>query len=120
MKKIEFSFAAKSNQEGETMANWVDVAAENDCPPGTAMEVVAAGKMVALFHTDDGLFATDGMCAHQGGPVGKGELCGNVVTCPWHGWQYNVTTGKHELSSIHLDTYEVKIDQGRILIDVQE
>lgn len=102
------------------MPNWVDVAAEADCPEGAALEVVAAGRMVALFHTADGYFATDGMCAHQGGPLGQGELCGKIVTCPWHGWQYDVTTGKHELSSIHLDCFEVKVEAGRIWVDITE
>lgn len=102
------------------MPNWVDVASEADCPEGSALEVVAAGRMVALYHTSDGMFATDGMCAHQGGPLGQGQLCGKIVTCPWHGWQYDVTTGKHELSSIHLDCFEVKVEAGRIWVDVTE
>ncbi|RCS55986.1 Rieske (2Fe-2S) protein [Bremerella cremea] len=102
------------------MPNWVDVAAEEDCPAGAALEVVAAGRMVALFHTPEGIFATDGMCAHQGGPLGQGQLCDKIVTCPWHGWQYDVTTGKHELSSIHLDCFAVKVEGGRIWVDVTE
>ncbi|PQO37723.1 non-heme iron oxygenase ferredoxin subunit [Bremerella cremea] len=102
------------------MPNWVDVASEAACPEGSALEVVAAGRMVALYHTSDGMFATDGMCAHQGGPLGQGQLCGKIVTCPWHGWQYDVTTGKHELSSIHLDCFEVKVEAGRIWVDVTE
>ncbi|GAA4420678.1 Rieske (2Fe-2S) protein [Bremerella cremea] len=101
------------------MPNWVDVAAEADCPVGQAIEVVAAKQMVAIYHTEDGFFATDGMCAHQGGPVGQGELCGNIVTCPWHGWQYDVTSGKHQLSSIHLDCFEVKVEAGRILVNME-
>jgi len=83
------------------------------------MEVVAAGQMVALFRTEEGLFALDGMCAHQGGPIGQGELCGNIVTCPWHGWQYNVQNGKHELSSIELQSFETKVDAGRIWVRME-
>ncbi len=102
------------------MPNWVDVAAESDCPVGQALEVVAAKRMIAIYHTEEGFFATDGMCAHQGGPIGQGELCGNIVTCPWHGWQYDVTTGKHELSPIRLDRYAIKTEAGRIFVDVTE
>ena len=101
------------------MPTWVDVAAETDCPVGQAVEVIAAGKIISLFHTEDGYFATDGMCAHQGGPLAQGQLCKNIITCPWHGWQYDVTTGKHELSSIHLDRYAVKVEAGRVWVSVE-
>jgi nitrite reductase (NADH) small subunit len=50
---------------------------------------------VALFRTADGFYALDGICPHQGGPLGRGLLEGCTVTCPWHGWQFDVTTGKH-------------------------
>lgn len=101
------------------MPRWVDVAAQSDCPEGQALEVVAAGKIIALFHTAEGFFATDGMCAHQGGPIAQGQLCGQIVTCPWHGWQFDVTTGKHELSPICLERYPVKVEEGRVWVDVE-
>jgi nitrite reductase (NADH) small subunit len=68
-----------------------------DCPPGACCERVVAGRVVALFNVDGQLYALDGVCPHQGGPLGKGTLQGPVVTCPWHGWQFDVRSGQHQL-----------------------
>lgn len=74
------------------------VASASDLVVGKGIEVVAGDRVMALFQTESGLHAIDGVCAHAGGPVGKGMLNGSVVTCPWHGWQYDVTNGKHCLT----------------------
>ena len=101
------------------MPNWIDVAAEADCGPGQALEVVAAKRMIAIYHTEDGYFATDGMCAHQGGPVGQGELCGNIVTCPWHGWQFDVTSGQHCLNAnLQHPCFAVKVEGADVLVEI--
>jgi nitrite reductase (NADH) small subunit len=70
-----------------------------DCPPGTGRELVVAGRVVALFCVDGQFFALDGVCPHQGGPLGKGCLTGYRVTCPWHGWQFDIRTGQHQTSA---------------------
>jgi len=38
--------------------------------------------------------ATDNVCPHRGGPLGEGTLDGSIVTCPWHGWRFDVNTGQ--------------------------
>ena len=74
------------------------------------LEVFIEQRVIAIFKTEDGYFATDGMCAHQGGPLAKGAVDGNCVTCPWHGWQYDVTSGKNMLTGRKmLSTYPVEI-----------
>ena len=80
------------------MTRRVRIAAVSDVPPGTGQELVAEDQVVALFNVDGTFHALDGVCPHAGGPLGKGELCGNVVTCPWHGWQYDVTCGQYCLT----------------------
>lgn len=80
------------------LTRWTLVAAVSDCPPGEAREVVVENEVVALFNVDGVFYALDGVCPHQGGPLGQGELNGCVLTCPWHGWQFNVRTGQHEIS----------------------
>jgi nitrite reductase (NADH) small subunit len=90
---------------------WTRIAAVNDCPPGEAREIVAAGRIVALFNVDGQFYALDGICPHQGGPLGKGTLRGCVVTCPWHGWQFNVSTGQHQASQrLEHPTFAVKVE----------
>ena len=80
-------------------SNWHDVAAAEQLSPGTVLEVVADGAIVALMNVDGQITALDGICAHQGGPLGKGKLEGDCLTCPWHGWQYDARTGRQLLSS---------------------
>ena len=52
----------------------------------------------ALFRVDGTVYAIDGACSHAGGPLAQGEIKGGVVTCPWHGFQFDVTTGQHQTS----------------------
>ncbi|MEX0670738.1 MAG: Rieske (2Fe-2S) protein [Pirellulales bacterium] len=82
------------------MPDWIPVAAASECLPGTSIERVAGNRMVAIANVTGTLHAIDGLCPHQGGPLGTGMLCGTVLTCPWHGWQFDVTTGRHRISAI--------------------
>jgi nitrite reductase (NADH) small subunit len=102
------------------MPRWVRVAAVGDCPPGNGIEVVAGEKVLALFKVDGEFHAVDGICAHQGGPLGKGKVEGDTVTCPWHGWQYDIRTGRHLLSRISQRVFPVKTEGDSVLVDVGE
>ncbi len=57
----------------------IDVAS---VPPGNSAEVVADGRIFAVFNVDGTFHVLDGICPHAGGPLGKGMLRGNIVTCP--------------------------------------
>lgn len=70
-----------------------------DIPAGEGREYVVAGRIVAVFNVDGNFHALDGICPHAGGPLAKGRLQQDVVTCPWHGWQFDVTTGRHCLNA---------------------
>jgi nitrite reductase (NADH) small subunit len=75
-----------------------------------AREVLIEQHVIAVFKTADGYYAMDGMCAHQGGPIAKGTVDGSCVTCPWHGWQYDITSGKNLLTGRKmLRTYPVQV-----------
>jgi len=101
----------------DMMAEWFDIAAESDCPPGSSIECVAGDRMVALANVDGVYHAIDGLCPHQGGPLGTGVLCNEILTCPWHGWQFDVTSGRHRYSqTVRQQVYEVRCEAGRILV----
>ena len=88
-------------------------------PPGSAAEVVANGKIFAVFNVDGTLYVIDGICPHAGGPLGKGMLRGDIVTCPWHGWQFNVSTGHHCLNQRLCQTrYDVRVEDGKIIVEL--
>jgi nitrite reductase/ring-hydroxylating ferredoxin subunit len=55
--------------------------------------VQVSGRAVAIYYVDGTMHAIDGTCAHRGGALGEGERVGDVVTCPWHGARFDVTTG---------------------------
>ena len=97
----------------------VTVAKVEDVPPGTVVSVEADGEPIALAHVDGEFYATQHACLHLGGPLGQGRLEGTVLSCPWHGWQYDVRTGKNEFDlAIQLKTYEVKVEDGEIKVAV--
>lgn len=75
--------------------------------------------MVALFNVEGTFYALDGVCPHQGGPLGKGAMTGHVVTCPWHGWQFDVRDGQHQFSAnIQQATLPVKVEEDSVLVDL--
>jgi nitrite reductase/ring-hydroxylating ferredoxin subunit len=97
------------------MPDWIPVAAASECPPGASIERVAGGRMVAVANVSGTLHAIDGLCPHQGGPLGTGTLCGTTLTCPWHGWQFDVTTGRHRMSAtVRQAVHEVRERDGTI------
>jgi nitrite reductase/ring-hydroxylating ferredoxin subunit len=101
------------------MPEWKRVCTLSDCPPGAAIELVAGETMVALFNLDGTLYALDGVCPHQGGPLGKGKLDGCIVTCPWHGWQFDARTGQSQLSaSVIQPQYPVRVDDGAVWVQI--
>ena len=101
------------------MPRWTRVAAVDDHPPGTAVELVVEDRIVALFHVDQEWFALDGVCPHQGGPLGKGTLQGCIVTCPWHGWQFDVQSGQHQATAAVVHTkFAVKVEDGEVYVDL--
>ena len=60
---------------------------------GAGKLVEANGQDIAVFKVDGSYHAIENTCPHAGGPLAEGELEGEVVTCPWHGSQFNVKTG---------------------------
>jgi nitrite reductase/ring-hydroxylating ferredoxin subunit len=95
------------------------VARVEDLPAGTAVIAQAGETEVAVFHCEGGFYATQGACLHLHGPLGRGKLEGCVVSCPWHGWQYDVRTGENEFDrAIRLETYEVVVEDGEVKVVV--
>jgi nitrite reductase (NADH) small subunit len=96
---------------------WTCIATVADCPPGTSKEIVVGDRVVALFNVQGEFHALDGVCPHQGGPLGRGTLQGDTVTCPWHGWQFDVRSGQCGLSrSVVQPNIPVRLDGDLILI----
>ena len=101
------------------MSRFVKMATLVELPVGGALEVEHEGRVYALYNIDGIVSAIDGICPHQGGPLADGQLDGTTVTCPWHGWQFDVRSGKTPLGpKIKQPVYEVKIEGADILVAV--
>ena len=100
------------------MTEFTRVADAKDLPPGTSMCVEAAGDKVALFNVDGTIYAVSDACTHQGGPLSEGELDGTIVTCPWHGATFDLTTGSatHLPASSAVARYQVRVESDEIQI----
>ena len=86
--------------------------------PGTIMEFQVEGKAVAVANVDGKFYAINNTCLHRGGPLGQGPLEGNIVTCPWHGWEYDVTTGKISQNPlVGVNCYSVEIRGDEIFVN---
>jgi nitrite reductase (NADH) small subunit len=101
------------------MAQWTKVGETSDLQPDQGTIVEASGKTLALFNAGGTFYAIDNTCLHRGGPLGEGELEGTIVTCPWHGWRWNVTTGENAMNAaIKVSSYPVKVEGTSILVEV--
>ena len=98
-----------------TQFHWVGSAAS--LRAGEPLGATVNGKAVAIFLVDGEFIATAGICPHATGPLHEGEVEGRVLTCPWHGWGFNLDTGEcEEDPCMHLERYPVKIEGDDILV----
>ena len=99
------------------MGDFVRVASTADVKPGQAVVVEVNGKTLAVFNVDGAFHAIDNTCVHRGGPLGEGDVHGKVVACPWHGWQFDVTTGECVKNpSAKVEVYQVKVEGDEIKV----
>jgi nitrite reductase/ring-hydroxylating ferredoxin subunit len=98
---------------------FVTVAKVEEIPPGTVRTVSAGEELIALANFDGSFYAMQHACRHLKGPLGQGTLHGRLLACPWHGWRYDVTTGKNDFDlAIELDMYRVRVEDGEIQVAV--
>src|ERR1700756_624253 len=102
------------------MGNLIEVAKTGDLEPGQGMCVEVEGKRIALFNVGGIYHAIDDTCTHVGGPLSEGEIEEHVVTCPWHGAQFDVKTGEvlGPPARKPLRAYKVQVEGDSIKIEV--
>lgn len=97
----------------------VKVGSRSELSPGQCKVAEAAGKKIALYNVDGSFYATDNTCLHRGGPLGEGVLNGSQVTCPWHGWEYDVTSGKNAFDpGTGVATYPVSVEGDNLMVEI--
>ena len=101
------------------MPEFIKAAKVSEIPSGDTRVIECAGKTLALCNAEGTFFAVDNTCPHRGGPLGEGFLDGNRLTCPWHGWQFDLTTGQNVLPlSAGLTCYPTKVEGDDVMVEV--
>ena len=96
---------------------YVFVANLEDLPQKKGRVFKVQGKSLAIFRIDDRCFAINDICPHQGASLGKGNLKGFVVSCPWHHQQFDIRTGfGPDGGGYCVVNYDVQVDKGRVFV----
>jgi nitrite reductase/ring-hydroxylating ferredoxin subunit/DMSO/TMAO reductase YedYZ heme-binding membrane subunit len=96
----------------------VPVGAVTDIPENRAKIVCAAGERIAVFRYNGKVSAISNVCQHQNGPLGEGRVIDGLVTCPWHGYQYDPSCGTSPPPFTEkIPTFEVLIRDGQVFVN---
>lgn len=96
-----------------------EIGTVGDFEIGKAKRVEIAGRMIAVWHLEDGFFALDDSCPHAGAPLGFGQVEEGTVICPRHGAHFDIRTGKVlSLPAVHgLKRFAVTVENDKVMID---
>ena len=100
------------------MSKEIEVAKVSDIALGTAKQVEVDGEMIAIFNVDGEFFAINDCCTHAQASLSEGTIENKTVTCPWHGAQFDLKTGKNLTmpAPTPVQTYQLKIEGDAIKI----
>ena len=95
------------------------VAAAGELATGEGRVVDVEGRELALFNVDGVYHCIENACPHRGGPLGEGDLDGRVVSCPWHAWRWDVTTGANTNNpAVRVAAYPVTVEDGAVFVEL--
>ena len=103
------------------MSQWKSICPVTDIPVLGARRVERKqGIAVAVFrNAEDEVFALHDKCAHKGGPLSQGIVHGRKVTCPLHGWTFNLQDGQAVAPDVgSCASFEVKVEDGEVWLAV--
>ena len=102
------------------MSTWIDVCSEDEIDEEDLIRWDYDGATYAIYRTDKGFFATDGLCTHEDQHLEDGLVIGTVIECPLHGGRFDIITGKALSAPVCVDlkTYPVKVENGTISVDL--
>ena len=101
-------------------AAWIKIEEPGDINPGTARIIEIPGEeRIAVFRTSDDEFgAISNVCRHQAGPLGEGCIVDGLITCPWHGFQYQLIDGASPPPfEEKVSTFEMQLSDGNLMLN---
>jgi len=106
-------------QETGVAEKRIKVGTFKEIPRSYGKVVQAGGKLIALFKMQDTVYAIDNECPHRGGPIGEGSVKGKLVSCPWHLWAFDITSGQCLSNPYgHVRSYTVSVDGDDVWVTV--
>ncbi len=96
---------------------WISIAQTSEIESGQNIVIKLDNKSIAIFNTGKRFYAINNACPHLGGPLNEGTLSGEVVTCPWHGWQYDLKSGC-PITTPNVRTYPLRLKGDTLQIAV--
>ncbi len=102
------------------MSEWIEVPDGGSMAEGTMIPATALGKRLIVYRTGKGYFATDRRCTHQAADLMRGYFDEDIIECPVHQGRFNICTGAalSAPASTPLKTYPVKIEAGKLFVEV--
>lgn len=101
------------------MATFHRVCSASELLSRQQLEATLGERKIALFALDNRFVATDANCPHANGPLAEGEVDGCVLSCPWHGWTFDLTTGvSPDDPCMKLEIFEVRVEGDDVLVGV--
>src|SRR5690349_22844765 len=95
------------------------VGAVHELQPGACVRVdLPGGDELAVYNVDGEYYATGNFCPHKGAPLSEGLLCGHVIECGLHGWQFDVRSGECLTVRERIANYKVRVEEGLVKIEL--
>ncbi len=97
--------------------------AAGDLPPGKAFPVEVDGRRILVCHGENGLFALDDLCPHNGAALGGGKVRKDTISCPMHGARFDLHTGECLATALGcpaIVTHQVRIENGQIEVALSD
>jgi len=103
-------------------ARYVRVGKASDVPAGRAEVFDVEDRKIAVFRLEDGFFAIEDICTHDGGPLAEGEIEEDQVICPRHGARFDIKTGAAlTLPAVTpVESYPVRVEGNELFIGLPD
>ncbi len=103
------------------MGNFIKVTERSRLREGAGRAFTVDGRELALYLVEGTVYAVENLCPHQHIPVlAEGEVNGTVLTCPMHGWQYDLTTGRSVNASSRLTQFDVRCEGDAVFVSIPD
>jgi len=90
-----------------------------DLRPGACISVeLPDGSELAVYNVNGEYYATENFCPHRGARLTEGALCGHVIECGLHGWQFDVRSGECRTVPDRIRTYRVRVEKGLVKVEI--